>query len=658
MSSHKISVVNDIRQIQQETYQEIINDYVTCASKTPNFLSVYQIGSLNNPGISDLDLVVVVENCLDPLEMNRLSVRNSLSSDLARYIFAHDIYLYDQESFKKIKYTIHCNDLFLLHGKPQTIVEMSKAEEKVLSVQIIFDFISTRLAQFHSFLAIGRLSLRGILLRVSSIKHSNDLLENLGIYDKEIRKFVEKVLEVRKTPGSYSEQLVINMFIESFYYFSRVLHLAAIYFAENYLCFYSEIDSSNSMKINKQFFLKFVENAPEVYKNIINSPIIYYPKEVFYHYLAYTEYNNLIGKKARYHLSYSGDESYEPNKTYENTLKKRLDSISNHLIFLKKNRAYFAMRGNPGFVVDWESIDIQEKDKKDSKNITAESGTTVDKSELKHNIVVNKILNVEPIEKIRSFYNFDVNRLEVENSEYENWVLQFFPDWEKSYGYIYHKKLIELYVTYHILNPIKEDKYMDVAGGVNTYIHKINCRGKYIQSIHVTDQLKSFLGNDIEYIESDAAEIPLPDNSLSKMSSHHSFEHFQGKSDMAFIEEAQRLLKVGGKCCIIPIFIADSYIEVTRKNKPHCRFDRKSKYIVDPTARITGGDSCGDYARIYDISSFQERIIDHIDRDRFHITFSEIFIGGQDVPDSTLPCHMGITKVNYPYRSLTVERLK
>lgn len=657
MTKQSVTVINDIQKIPQKVYQEIINQYTAYVDRIPFVKSVYQIGSVNNPGISDLDLVVVVDNCYNPLGMNQLSVRNALSGDLLKYIFAHDIYLYDCESFKLFNYTIHCDNLLLLDGKSQAVVEISKSEREVLSIQIIFDFISSRLAQFHSFLADGRLSLRGILLRVSSIKHSNTLLKNLGIKDKEIENFVKKVMEVRENPNSYSEKAIIDLFIASFYHFSRILHLAATYFAENYIDFYSETDASNTMKLNKHFILKFVDNAAEVYKNLINAPIIYYPKEVFYHYLAYTKYHNLIGRKARYYLSYSGGESYELNQKYRNTLGKRLDSISNQLIFLKKNKAYFAMGGNPGFVVDWETINTQKEDKEGKINITTISIPAVNNGQLKYNIIIDKVLNVEPLESLRDNYDFVINRLEIGKSDYEHWVLHFYPDWEKRFSHIYHKKLIELYATYSILNFDDDDTYMDVAGGINTYIHKINCKGRYMQSINVTNQLKMFLGNDIEYIESDAAKIPLPDKSLSKMSSHHSFEHFQDKSDVAFIEEIQRLLRVGGKCCIVPIFIADNYIEVTRVNKPHCHFDRKSRYIVDQTARITGGDSCGDYARIYDISSFQERIIDHIDRDRFRVTLSEISIDGQSLPDFTLPCHMGITKVNYPYRSLTVERL-
>ena len=276
---------------------------------------------------------------------------------------------------------------------------------------------------------------------------------------------------------------------------------------------------------------------------------------------------------------------------------------------------------------------------------------------IRYNVIVDKTVKAESLETIKAHYNITINQLYLTRSDYEEWLWHFFPDWRERYGHSYHKKLIELYITYYVLSPKSNDTYMDVAGGFNTYADKIRCRKRYLQGISISGNLKRFLGNGMEYIESDAAEILLPEKSISKMSCHHSFEHFQGNSDRAFIREVQRLLQVGGKCCIVPIFIADKYVEVTRMNKQHCHYDRGAQYIVDPTARITGGPSCGDYARIYDISSFQGRVIDQIDRTEFGVTLSEICIGGQQVPDLGLSCHKGITKVNYPYRVLTIERL-
>jgi len=46
------------------------------------------------------------------------------------------------------------------------------------------------------------------------------------------------------------------------------------------------------------------------------------------------------------------------------------------------------------------------------------------------------------------------------------------------------------------------------------------------------------------------------------MSLHNSLEHFEGRSDIKFFKEAQRLLRPGGKLLVVPLFIGDTYSTV------------------------------------------------------------------------------------------------
>ncbi|MGH9469657.1 MAG: hypothetical protein ACRD1N_04855 [Terriglobia bacterium] len=60
-------------------------------------------------------------------------------------------------------------------------------------------------------------------------------------------------------------------------------------------------------------------------------------------------------------------------------------------------------------------------------------------------------------------------------------------------------------------------------------------------------------------IGGDAARMPLPAGFAAKMALHCSFEHFEGDSDIRFITEANRLLKEGGRLCILPLYLHTEY---------------------------------------------------------------------------------------------------
>jgi predicted SAM-dependent methyltransferase len=649
-----ISIVKDIEVLTLEHYKNVISQYVDHLKRFPFVKALYQIGSVNDPGISDIDLIVVVDDCIDMLGINQLSVYNNNNSFLINYLFIHDIYLYNTASFKNLPYSIYFDELKLLYGEPQSIEIPTQEETNALALQIVFDFVSSRLTQFQRLLAAGRLGVRGTLVRLASIKYSYMLLNKLGIQDDEIQHFVARILDMRKDYRKINERELTSTFFESFYYFSRIVLLAAAYFSDHYLNFWGAVDFSNSLRLDRDFSLKFRPETPNLYRQITIEPIIYYPPPVFYHYLAYTETSNLLAEKARLYLSSSGGERYDLERDYKMTLQKRLESISDHFAFLKRNHASYAMAGHPGFSVDWDTIELPQNGHNNRISFTASA--RLPRSGAKDNIILDEIVSAESLETIEAQGDFPTDLLQLDGKDYENWVVAFFPDWQKRFGHLYQKKIMELYVTHYILAPEKDDTYMDVAGGLNTYTHRLDCRKKFIQSILITDELRETFGDDTEYIQSDAASIPLPDASVSKMSCHHSFEHFQAQSDSAFVKEAQRLLRPGGKCCIVPIFIGNNFVEVTRITKPHCHYDKRARYVVDPTARLTGGESCGDYARIYDISSFQRRVFEQVDREKFDVTLLEIMIDGKLIPDMTLSCHFGITRINYPYRVLTIEK--
>lgn len=176
--------------------------------------------------------------------------------------------------------------------------------------------------------------------------------------------------------------------------------------------------------------------------------------------------------------------------------------------------------------------------------------------------------------------------------------------------------------------------------------------------MNISDHFKDAYGKrDITFIEGSAANIPLSDGSVNKISCHHSIEHFSGGCDKKFIDEVQRLLAPGGSCCIVPIFISDKMFEVVNRDRPDLPFDRSAKKIIDPSATFTGGSSCGDFARVYNIDSFQDRIIARINTSLFKTSLLQFTMDSADIPDMKLKYNKTVAKINYPYRALLIERL-
>jgi len=280
---------------------------------------------------------------------------------------------------------------------------------------------------------------------------------------------------------------------------------------------------------------------------------------------------------------------------------------------------------------------------------------------LKRIVFLPNNLIIDHLIKSVSFNNLNMSRIErsyfnINKEGYERWVQQYFPKWVNQFGYLMHKKLLEFFTTFSLLDISDEDIYMDAAGGQKSYASGLTAKKIYLQDRIISQDLRFDIGNRVEYIECDAGKITLPNESIDKISCHHSFEHFQYDSDISFIKEVQRLLRLNGKCCIIPIFIANHYAELTDQLTFRKKFDSKSKIIIDPTATLPGGKSCGNYARIYSVEAFRKRVIKNINHSKFKVTIVELRMDGERVPDLTLQCHKSVTALNRPYRAMLIER--
>lgn len=280
------------------------------------------------------------------------------------------------------------------------------------------------------------------------------------------------------------------------------------------------------------------------------------------------------------------------------------------------------------------------------------------KPPMAYNFIVDKMICPVDFEELGKLEDVHINTFEIDRDEYQLWVKRHFPNYKKMFGSIQHKKFIELYSTFKILNIDSEDIYLDAAGGRYTYINDLDCKRKIMQDLKLPQDFRVFIDNDIELLECSVSEIKLPDESIDKISCHHSFEHFQADADIEFVKEIQRLLEPSGKCCIIPIFIADKYVEITDDFTFDMKFDDRSERIIDPSASIPGKKGSGHYARVYDLNAFQTRILDRIDTEKFAVSLSELRMNAEPLPDLTLTCHKKITAINRPNRIMTIERLK
>jgi SAM-dependent methyltransferase len=157
------------------------------------------------------------------------------------------------------------------------------------------------------------------------------------------------------------------------------------------------------------------------------------------------------------------------------------------------------------------------------------------------------------------------------------------------------EKVLEYYISYTWLDLGPSDVFMDVAAQDCPFAFfvrdTVGCR-VYRQDLYHLRQ--GVHGADVG---GDATALPFRAGALSKLALHNSFEHFEGDADLRFIREAARVLRPGGKVCIVPLFVGEEY-----------RVDTESGWIDARGKKHLWGVGAR-FARVYDPPALETRIL-------------------------------------------------
>jgi predicted SAM-dependent methyltransferase len=216
-----------------------------------------------------------------------------------------------------------------------------------------------------------------------------------------------------------------------------------------------------------------------------------------------------------------------------------------------------------------------------------------------------------------------------------------------------HKKALEFFFSFAMLEPQSDDILLDAAGGEPTFADAVSkivgCK------CYLNDHLYKYIEkkDNIFIVGGDATEIQLPDASITKITCHHSFEHFHDNKDTEFINEIYRLLRPNGEVVIIPIFIAQEYYETWNK-KSTKHFDPEAETFFEKNSSLPGSENTGFFARVYDIKAFERRVLDPAKAIGFNTRLYNCLLDGSQTPD--MQKNHG-AKINYPMRALFLKKL-
>jgi len=167
------------------------------------------------------------------------------------------------------------------------------------------------------------------------------------------------------------------------------------------------------------------------------------------------------------------------------------------------------------------------------------------------------------------------------------------------------EKTLEHFVSLSFLNLSSESVFIDVAAATSPFGDIV--KKKYGIKEAYSQDLVYPAGLNGSRIGGYAHEIPLPDNSVDAVSLHCSLEHFENNSDTLFFKTLERILKPGGRCVVLPFYIAGKYVIHV---DPAFNLLKSHHPVLDPRAEIRYCKWKQYHSRHYDPAALRRRILD------------------------------------------------
>jgi SAM-dependent methyltransferase len=270
-----------------------------------------------------------------------------------------------------------------------------------------------------------------------------------------------------------------------------------------------------------------------------------------------------------------------------------------------------------------------------------------------NNPITNLLL--KPVEKseLKGIGGVEIRTLDISSTEYREFV--GLDELKRYQGYDFaHSKVLEYLTSYKLLEINSNSTVLDAGGGFGRYVKSLK-ELKNPHKIYCIDPLDSSGTRDgVTFIKGSVSSINLPSGSLTSISCHHSFEHFRGNVDVEFIKEACRLLKAGGKTCIVPFFLCNRYSEIWNKI-PEKKFDKNAYTIYSPLETFPGWGSYERFARVYDLKAVTTRLLPAIPED-IEVAVYNVLYEGKPCPDIKKNHHE--PRLNSEMKALVLHKLQ
>jgi hypothetical protein len=163
---------DDIRAIDRAEYTRVLEAYLAALRPLPGVTAVYQLGNIKVPGISDIDLIVVVDDRIQA-GTNFWELLRSVTGPHGPYVFSHPSYVISRDIFPQLPLLFYADNLRHLWGEKLAFVSVPPEQEAFYAYMIAVESAIVQTFPFLRSLTTGTATnLRSLLCHLNAVRHN------------------------------------------------------------------------------------------------------------------------------------------------------------------------------------------------------------------------------------------------------------------------------------------------------------------------------------------------------------------------------------------------------------------------------------------------------------------------------------------------------
>lgn len=334
------------KQVDTSHYDDIRSDLIFHYQQYNEILAIYEYGSVKAPGVSDLDLIFVLN---DEVEKDpgtfELNCVNGSAHDL---VADGTVMKMPLDVFKNIRYLDELN-FSLLSGQEIECIAPTDSDKKFIELASIVDWIPERILKLTRMLKSKNLNIINALCVLNSfgysLKHMTALLGDTSSSKSVLDETAELRAKWHEVGASEAEARLVNCLHDAVDIgYKRLLEYES-YLRENndYLLGNIGFDTDIDLELYNGHFIRFTNNVDSISKkNAMKLSVdgkFYVVISMFYypHFAILAKQPGMLAKSMRNKISpYNDIDTSMVDDLYGENLARKMDIVETNAVFLKK----------------------------------------------------------------------------------------------------------------------------------------------------------------------------------------------------------------------------------------------------------------------------------------------------------------------------------